>query len=115
MQTIRSLFFGITAEVLEQRKDIDPKTLLQAADQLGVRGAQLDAALKAHGGKDAATLLEEACQTLTQPICAIGGITLDKAPALIAAGIDLIAVISDLFDAPDICARAAAYQSLFKD
>jgi thiamine-phosphate pyrophosphorylase len=47
------------------------------------------------------------------PRCAIGGITLENAPALIAAGADLLAVITDLFDAPDITARAAQYRKLF--
>ena len=47
------------------------------------------------------------------PLCAIGGITLDNAPQLIAAGADLLAVISDLFDAPDIARRAAQYRKLF--
>ena len=47
------------------------------------------------------------------PLCAIGGITLANAPALIAAGADLLAVITDLFDAPDIAARAAQYRKLF--
>jgi thiamine-phosphate pyrophosphorylase len=48
------------------------------------------------------------------PVCAIGGITLANAPALIGAGASLLAVISDLFDAPDIAARAAAYRELFE-
>jgi thiamine-phosphate pyrophosphorylase len=48
------------------------------------------------------------------PLCAIGGITLDNAPDVIAAGADLLAVISDLFDAPDIAARARQYGKLFK-
>ena len=47
------------------------------------------------------------------PLCAIGGITVENAPQLIAAGADLLAVISDLFDAPDIAARAAQYRKLF--
>jgi len=47
------------------------------------------------------------------PTCAIGGITLANAPEVIAAGADLLAVISDLFDAPDIAARARAYGKLF--
>jgi thiamine-phosphate pyrophosphorylase len=47
------------------------------------------------------------------PLCAIGGITLDNAPALIAAGASLLAVISDLFDAPDVAARAGEYRKLF--
>jgi thiamine-phosphate pyrophosphorylase len=47
------------------------------------------------------------------PLCAIGGITLENAPRVIGAGADLLAVVSDLFDAPDIRARAAQYQGLF--
>ena len=47
------------------------------------------------------------------PACAIGGITLDNAPPLVAAGADLLAVITDLFNASDIEARAAAFQQLF--
>lgn len=47
------------------------------------------------------------------PRCAIGGVTLARAPELIAAGADLLAVVSDLFDAPDIAARARAYARLF--
>lgn len=50
---------------------------------------------------------------LGRPVAAIGGITLEKAPELVAAGADLLAVISDLFDAPDIKAKAAAYARLF--
>ncbi|GAB2181104.1 thiamine phosphate synthase [Denitratisoma sp. agr-D3] len=46
-------------------------------------------------------------------IAAIGGITLDNAPQVIAAGADLVAVITDLFDAMDIASRAEAYQTLF--
>jgi thiamine-phosphate pyrophosphorylase len=47
------------------------------------------------------------------PLCAIGGITLENAPQAIEAGADLLAVLSDLFDAPDIAARAAQYRRLF--
>jgi thiamine-phosphate pyrophosphorylase len=47
------------------------------------------------------------------PKCAIGGITLANAPQLVAAGADLLAVITDLFDSPDIAARARAYAKLF--
>jgi thiamine-phosphate pyrophosphorylase len=52
-------------------------------------------------------------QDLGVPLCAIGGITLDNAPRLIAAGASLLAVISDLFDAPDVGARATQYRRLF--
>lgn len=47
------------------------------------------------------------------PVAAIGGITLDNAPQVVAAGADLLAVVSDIFAAPDPAARAAAYRTLF--
>jgi thiamine-phosphate pyrophosphorylase len=47
------------------------------------------------------------------PLCAIGGITIENAPQLVAAGASLLAVISDLFEAPDIAARASQYRRLF--
>ena len=52
-------------------------------------------------------------ERLGVPTAAIGGITLDNAPQLIAAGADLLAVISDLFDARDIRGRAREYAKLF--
>lgn len=60
------------------------------------------------------TLLAEARNELGLPVCAIGGITLQNAPQLIAAGADLLAVITDLFEAPDIAARAAAYAGIWQ-
>jgi thiamine-phosphate pyrophosphorylase len=53
-------------------------------------------------------------ESLGVPLCAIGGITLQNAPEVIAAGADLLAVISDVFEAPDIGARAADYGKLFR-
>lgn len=52
---------------------------------------------------------------LRVPACAIGGITVNRARPLLAAGADLLAVIGDLFEAPDVAARAAAYQQLFEE
>lgn len=48
------------------------------------------------------------------PKVAIGGITLANAPQVLAAGADAVAVISDLFDAPDVAERARAYGRLFQ-
>ncbi|HVL34146.1 MAG TPA: thiamine phosphate synthase [Burkholderiales bacterium] len=50
---------------------------------------------------------------LPVPRCAIGGITLENAPLVIAAGAQLLAVVSDLFDAPDVRRRALDYGRLF--
>ena len=58
-------------------------------------------------------LLGEARRRFGLPIAAIGGITLDNASEVIAAGADMLAVVSDLFDAMDIKARAQGYQQLF--
>jgi thiamine-phosphate pyrophosphorylase len=57
--------------------------------------------------------LELFAEPLGVPIAAIGGITLDNAPKVITAGADLLAVITDLFDAPDIRQRARDYGKLF--
>lgn len=58
------------------------------------------------------SLFSEA-RSLGVPRVAIGGITLENAPQLLAAGADALAVISDLFDAEDIAARARQYGKLF--
>lgn len=47
------------------------------------------------------------------PRVAIGGITVDNAPQVIAAGADLVAVIHGLFAAPDIQRQAKAFADLF--
>ncbi len=54
-------------------------------------------------------------RALDVPLIAIGGITLRNAPEVIRAGADCVAVISDLFDSPDIAARARAYARLFTE
>lgn len=47
------------------------------------------------------------------PVAAIGGITLENAPSLIAAGADMLAVVSDLFNAMNIKARTEAFEQLW--
>lgn len=54
-----------------------------------------------------------AARRLGVPLCAIGGITAENALRPVGAGADLVAVISDLFDAPDVAARARAYAKIF--
>ncbi|MFZ5723059.1 MAG: thiamine phosphate synthase [Pseudomonadota bacterium] len=58
-------------------------------------------------------LLPEARQRLRIPIVAIGGVTVDNAPSLIAAGADAVAVIHDLFSVHDIAGRAQRFAALF--
>ena len=49
---------------------------------------------------------------LRVPVVAIGGITPENAPALIAAGADLLAVVSGVFGAPDPRATAERFRRL---
>ncbi|MFN3567357.1 MAG: thiamine phosphate synthase [Caldimicrobium sp.] len=58
-------------------------------------------------------LIKEAKKKLTLPICAIGGITLEKAKPLLELGADMLAVISDIWRASSIEDRAKAYAKLF--
>lgn len=59
------------------------------------------------------TLLREAKLRLQIPVVAIGGITADNAGMLIEAGADAVAVISALFDSPDIRTEAGRFAALF--
>lgn len=77
-------------------------------------GAVYPSATKPQAPPAAVDLFLRAKTTLSTATCAIGGITLANAPPLIAAGADMLAVISDLFSAPDIAARAAQFQRLFE-
>jgi thiamine-phosphate pyrophosphorylase len=58
-------------------------------------------------------LYRKARERLDCPIVAIGGITPENAGALVEAGVHAIAVISALFDAPDIERRARDFSRLF--
>ena len=59
-------------------------------------------------------LLREAAPAIHVPLVAIGGITPDNASLLLDAGADSLAVLSALFDAPDIRAAAHALNHLFE-
>ncbi|HSE00504.1 MAG TPA: thiamine phosphate synthase [Burkholderiales bacterium] len=59
------------------------------------------------------TLLRDAKRRLSMPVVAIGGITLENAPQLIAAGADGVAVISALFGADDVELAARRFNALF--
>ncbi|MCY1425225.1 Thiamine-phosphate synthase [compost metagenome] len=71
-------------------------------------------------GAPAATpeLLEQARARFRLPIVAIGGVTLDTAPQLIARGASMVAVIHALFaaeNAAEVERRARAFSQLFAD
>lgn len=86
--------------------------LAAGADYVAL-GAMYASATKPHARRASLDLLRETRARCAKPIATIGGITLDNAATLVAAGADMVAVIGDLFAAADIAARARAYQNLF--
>ncbi len=58
-------------------------------------------------------LIAQARESLDIPICAIGGIDADNAPAVIRAGADMVAVISGIFARPDPEAEARRLAAAF--
>ena len=88
------------------------RAAVQAGADYIAFGSVFASPTKPAAGRAPLSLFGEA-KALGVPLAAIGGITLENAPRLIAAGADLLAVITDLFDAPDIGARARAYGKLF--
>jgi thiamine-phosphate pyrophosphorylase len=83
------------------------------ADYVGI-GSMFPSATKPGAVAATTEMLAEARRRFDIPVAAIGGITVKNAPQVIAAGADMVAVVSDLFDAMDISKRAAEFQKLFE-
>ena len=77
------------------------------ADYVGI-GSVFASPTKPGAVRAAPSLLGEARRRAGLPVAAIGGINAANAPVAVAAGADMIAVISALFDAPDVAAAARA-------
>jgi thiamine-phosphate pyrophosphorylase len=75
-------------------------------------GAFFPSGTKPNARRAAFDLLRDSAG-LGVPRVAIGGITPDNARSVVAAGADLIAVVSGVFDAPDPPAAAGAYRACF--
>jgi thiamine-phosphate pyrophosphorylase len=82
------------------------------ADYIGV-GSMFPSATKPGATIATPDLLADARRRFGGPVAAIGGITIRNAPQVIAAGADMVAVVSDLFNAMDIGRRAEDFQKLF--
>jgi len=87
--------------------------LAEAAAQAGVDylafGSVFSSGTKPGAVRAPLALFAEARRSFALPLVAIGGITLENAPQVFAAGADAVAVISALFDAADIAERAAGF------
>lgn len=101
------LLLGASASYLHEL----PEAERDGADHLGFgaifpTGTKMDAE---YAGLD---LLEQACRLATVPVIGIGGITPERAAAVIQRGADGVAVVSALFRAPD--PRRAAREFLVR-
>jgi thiamine-phosphate pyrophosphorylase len=81
-------------------------------DYIGV-GSMFASSTKPQAQRAPLAFIAEAKAEARLPVAAIGGIDLANAPQAVAAGADMIAVISALFDAPDIGATARAFARLY--
>jgi thiamine-phosphate pyrophosphorylase len=118
---------GEDGSVAEARRAIGPERILGVSCYRRIENA-LEAArhgatyvafggffpssVKASSGGAPVSILGEA-QRIGLPVVAIGGITVENAPGLIAAGADSVSVITDLFSAPDVEAQARRFAALF--
>ena len=96
----------------------DLENALQVADagaDYVAFGSFFPSSVKPDASPASLALLREARRRLALPVVAIGGITHDNAPQLIAAGADALAVISALFSAPDIRGAAQRFSALFPE
>lgn len=94
------------------RVSLAQEAVKQGADYVAF-GAFYSSSVKPGAVKADVSLLQSARRELNAPLVAIGGITQQNGAALIAAGADALAVISALFDAPDIEVAAHEFSILF--
>jgi thiamine-phosphate pyrophosphorylase len=84
----------------------------QGADYVAF-GAFFSSSVKPDAAQAEVLMLRAVRSELHVPIVAIGGITQHNGTALIEAGADALAVISALWNAPDIAASAHEFSTLF--
>lgn len=83
------------------------------ADYLGVGPVFPTSTKKDAGSPLGADLIRRLKARFNIPVVAIGGITLDNAPDVIAAGADALCAISAVVAKPDLTARIRTFQSFF--
>ncbi len=116
-------------DLAEARQRLGPNKLLgascydrielaQAAARAGVDylafGSAFSSITKPGAVRAPLAIFAEARRSFVLPLVAIGGITLQNAPQVFAAGADAVAVINAVFDAADIVASAAGFTRLYQ-
>lgn len=94
------------------RIELAQKAVAAGADHIAF-GSFFASSVKPGAVRPPLDLISRAKKQFRLPVVAIGGITPQNAPQLIAVGVDAIAVISAVFTAPDIAAAARQFRTLF--
>lgn len=89
------------------------EAVAQGADYVAF-GAFFASGIKPEAVKAEIDMLRTVRGALPVPVVAIGGITIDNAAPLLAAGADALAVISAVFAAPDVERAARQFSNLFQ-
>ena len=76
-------------------------------------GGFFPSSVKGGSGGAPMSILAEAKRRTGLPVVAIGGITVENTPQLIAAGADSVAVITAVFGAADVRAAARQFDAIF--
>ena len=97
---------GATAHTVEEAVEAER----EGADYLGC-GAVFGSATKTDASAMTFETLQSICRTVSIPVVAIGGVTLQNLPLLAGSGAAGVAVVSALFAAPDICEAAKALRA----
>jgi thiamine-phosphate pyrophosphorylase len=95
------------------RLELARDAVRQGADYVAF-GAFFPSGVKPDAAKAEAALLQAARRELSVPIVAIGGITPANGAALVEMGADALAVISALWDVPDVAGAATEFSNLFE-
>ncbi len=101
---------GISVNSLEQAKLAQE----QGADYLGVGPVFFTTTKSDAGVPLGIELIRKIKAEVSLPVVAIGGITLENAPEVIAAGADAICAISAVVSKPDVKEEIIKFQKLFK-
>jgi thiamine-phosphate pyrophosphorylase len=94
------------------RLDLAQQAVDQGADYLAF-GRFFPSQTKPDAVQASIELIREARARWSLPVAAIGGITPDNAPSLLAAGAAMLAVVQGVFAATDVRQAAASYAVLF--
>lgn len=102
-------FIGVSCYADPERARV---AAAQGADYVAV-GSMFASATKPAAQRAPLEAIAQARAASGLPVAAIGGITAENVAPLLAAGADMVAVISALFDAPDARIAAARIARLF--